>query len=77
MDTAQLKQMFDDHEKQDDLRFDDVREIRDTLKIVQENHLHHIETDMARMAGDVEWLKKFFWLVATGVIGGLILQIWK
>ena len=51
---------------------DDIREIKD-------NHLPHIqeciailENKLTAVKTDVSWIKKFFWIVATTSIGGLI-----
>ena len=43
----------------------DVREIKD-------NHLPHIIRKVTKTGTDVDWLKRFFWIVATASIGGLI-----
>jgi hypothetical protein len=39
---------------------------------IKNNHLFHIGTKLTQVGTDVEWLKKFFWIVATASIGGLI-----
>lgn len=46
----------------------DIREIKD-------NHLSHIENKIIQIGTDTDWLKRFFWIVATASVGGLIAAI--
>lgn len=46
-----------------------------------DNHLIHVASDIAQIKNDMDWLKRFFWLVAGvsitavgGAIFGLILK---
>lgn len=50
-------------------------EIWKEIKDIKENHLAHIETDMATVKTNQDWLMRFFWIVATASIGGLITGI--
>ena len=34
-----------------------------------------VKTDLATVKTDVSWLKKYFWIVATASIGGLVAGI--
>lgn len=61
----------DDKEFQDKSK-SDTNEIKVDIKTIKENHLSHIEKAIERMSTDLDWLKKFFWLVAASSIGGLI-----
>ena len=36
-----------------------------------------VKEDVAKIKTDVSWLKKFFWIVATASIGGLIANIFS
>lgn len=52
----------------------DINEIKTDLKIIKENHLHHIEADMAKQTKMIEKLDNRIWwvlglLVASTVIG--------
>ena len=40
-----------------------------------EKHIVIINEEMGSVKTDVAWLKKFFWLIATASIGGLITAI--
>lgn len=71
-----LEEVLEAHTKQDDERFERIEVKLDTIK---DNHLYHIEKDMAQqtekivaVTTNVDWLMKFFWIVATASIGGLI-----
>lgn len=39
---------------------------------IKNNHLPHIDSKLTRVGTDVDWLKRFFWIVATASVGGLI-----
>lgn len=39
---------------------------------IKNNHLLHIDMKLTQVGTDVDWLKRFFWIVATASIGGLI-----
>jgi len=34
-----------------------------------------VQSDISRMKADIEWLKKFQWLILTTAIGSLVLQL--
>ncbi len=42
---------------------------------IKDNHLVHLQTDVTKVSTDVDWLKRFFWIIATASIGGLITAI--
>jgi hypothetical protein len=42
---------------------------------IKDNHLTHIKSDLTKVGTDVDWLKRFFWIIATASIGGLITAI--
>jgi hypothetical protein len=57
-------------------------EIKTDIRVIKENHLAHIQESVANIEKgvsknkvDLEWLKKFFWIIATAAIGGLIAAI--
>ena len=39
---------------------------------IKDNHLVHMQTDLTKVGTDVDWLKRFFWILATASVGGLI-----
>jgi hypothetical protein len=53
-----------------------VDEIKEDIKAIKDNHLRHIQGSMAAMANDMDWIKRFFWLVAgtsiTAIVGAMI-----
>lgn len=61
---------FTHHEEDDERNFGalggDVREIRDDIKGIKENHLAHIQIAMERQSGDLSWIK---WLVMSTCAG--------
>ena len=46
---------------------DDIKEIKDSIKILND---HSIKIE--KVATDVEWLKRTYWIFMTAAIGGLI-----
>lgn len=49
-----------------------VNTIHDDIKNIKENHLAHIQVDMAKTSTNVDWLLRYHWIVATASIGGLL-----
>lgn len=39
---------------------------------IKDNHLVHMQTNLTKVGTDVDWLKRFFWILATASVGGLI-----
>lgn len=52
-----------------------IEKIESDIKEIKDNHLSHIEEDMAVVKTNQQWLMKFFWIVATASIAGLITGI--
>jgi hypothetical protein len=52
-----------------------IDRVEKTVNEIKDNHLVHIQTDLTKVSTDVDWLKRFFWLVATASIGGLIAAV--
>ena len=46
--------------------------VEKTVNEIKENHLVHLKTDVSKIGTDVDWLKRFFWVIATASVGGLI-----
>lgn len=49
--------------------------IEKTVNEIKDNHLVHLQTDMTKVGTDVDWLKRFFWIIATASIGGLMTAV--
>ena len=49
-----------------------VNTIHDDIKNIKENHLAHIQVDMAKTSVNADWLLRYHWIVATASIGGLL-----
>ena len=59
------------NKEQENLHKDIWAEIRS----IKENHLIHIEVNLAKVTNDVSWLTKYHWIIATASIGALIAGI--
>lgn len=46
--------------------------VEKTVNEIKDNHLVHLKTDVSKIGTDVDWLKRFFWVIATASVGGLI-----
>ncbi len=46
--------------------------VEKTVNEIKDNHLVHLQTNMTKVGTDVDWLKRFFWVIATASVGGLI-----
>jgi hypothetical protein len=49
-----------------------IENLERDVKDIKDNHLPHIIKKVTKTSTDVGWLKRFFWIVATASIGGLI-----
>jgi hypothetical protein len=57
---------------QNQLQDERLERLEKTVNEIKDNHLVHLQTDMTKVGTDVDWLKRFFWVIATASIGGLI-----
>jgi len=76
-----LKELLDSHIIADGKKFDAINE---TLKLIKENHLTHIEKSMnaienshIKLETNTDWLLKFFWIIAGASLGGLITSVFN
>lgn len=49
-----------------------VEKIENDIKEIKENHLTHLQEDLAVVKTNQEWIMKFFWIVITASVAGLI-----
>lgn len=60
---------------QNKLQDERLDRVEKTVNEIKDNHLNHIQTELTKVGTDVDWLKRFFWVIATASIGGLIAAI--
>jgi hypothetical protein len=70
--NERMLDIFDKHTEQDDTRFENI-EVK--LDVIKDNHLAHIQADMAKQTANVDWLMKFFWVILTASVGGIIANV--
>lgn len=46
-----------------------------SVEEIKTNHLVHLAIDVAETKTNVDWLMKFFWIVASSSIGALIVGL--
>jgi hypothetical protein len=51
-------------------------EVRKEIKIINDE-MGDIKEDMAKVKTDLDWLKRFFWIIAASSIGTLIAELMK
>lgn len=39
--------------------------------------INKVDTKVEKVAGDVDWLKRFFWIIATSSIGSLVAALFN
>ena len=56
--------------------------LSDAIDKIKDNHLAHIQeamgdmkVNMGAISKDVDWLKRFFWIIATASVGSLAASI--
>ena len=72
-----------DHQEEN-IALESIRlELKEITKKL-DNHLVHVSADIAQIKNDLDWIKRFFWLIAgisvTSVLGFVIstfLTLWK
>lgn len=52
-----------------------IERLEENVKEIKDNHLFHISNHLVQVGTDIDWLKRFFWIVATTSIGGVIAAI--
>lgn len=54
----------------------DIKQLYKHAEVANEE-MSAIKIDLAKVKSDVSWLVKFFWIVATSSVGGLITGIFN
>ncbi len=49
-----------------------IENLEKDIKEIKENHLSHIQEDLAVVKTNQAWIMKFFWIVSSASIAGLI-----
>jgi hypothetical protein len=62
-------------EYQNKIQDERLDRVEKTVNEIKDNHLVHLHTNLTKVGTDVDWLKRFFWVIATASIGGLIAAI--
>jgi hypothetical protein len=60
---------------QDEVQDKRLDNLEKSVATIKDNHLPHIVAKLIEVGIDVSWIKRFFWIVATASIGGLIAAI--
>ena len=66
---------MENSEYQNKLQDERLDRVEKTVNEIKDNHLVHMQTDLTKVSTDVDWLKRFFWIIATASVGGLITAI--
>ena len=49
-----------------------IENLEKDIKEIKENHLSHIQEDLAVVKTNQAWIMKFFWIVSSASVAGLI-----
>ncbi len=52
-----------------------IEKIESEIKEIKENHLSHIQEDLVEVKTNQKWITKFFWIVVTASVAGLVTGI--
>ena len=52
-----------------------LEKIENRIDDIVDNHLHHLESDMASTKTNVSWIMKIQWGVMSAAIGGLVVGV--
>ncbi len=52
-----------------------IEKIENDICDIRDNHLSCLKNDLTETKTNVSWLLKFFWIIATTSIGGLITSL--
>lgn len=52
-----------------------IEKIESDIEEIKENHLAHIKELLAVVKTNQNWLMKFFWIIATASVAGLVTGI--
>ena len=63
---------MDKTEYQNQMQDERIDRVEKTVNEIKDNHLVHLQADVTKVGTDVDWLKRFFWILATASVGGLI-----
>lgn len=54
-----------------------IESIESDIKTIKENHLSHIQEDIAIIKTNQKWLMRFFWIISSASIAGLVTGIFN
>lgn len=57
---------------QNQIQDERIDRVEKAVNDIKDNHLPHIQNELTKVGTDVDWLKRFFWIIATASVGGLI-----
>ncbi len=63
---------MDKENYQNQIQDERLDRVEKSVNEIKDNHLPHIQNELTKVGTDVDWLKRFFWIVATASVGGLI-----
>ena len=54
-----------------------IENVEADIKEIKENHLSHIQEDLIIVKTNQKWLMRFFWIISSASIAGLITGIFN
>ena len=51
---------------------DDLVQLKEDVKEIRENHIPHIQAELATFRAKLEWIEKILWTGITATVGSLV-----
>ncbi len=59
------------------LQDEKINSLEGSIRDIKENDLAHIQADITKISTDMDWIKRFFWIVASASLGSLIATLFN
>ena len=67
-----MKQEHSNNGYRQDMQDDRIDRLEKKIDIIMDNHLSHLKSSLDSLHVNVDWLKRFFWLMITATVGSFI-----
>ena len=54
---------------------EDIKQLQEDVKSIKENHLPHIQSELAVFRTKIEWIEKLIWTAVTSAVGSVVVGI--
>ena len=54
---------------------EDIKQLQEDVKAIKENHLPHIQAELAVFRTKIEWIEKLIWTAITSAVSSVVVGI--